>query len=286
MILVVGASGNIGKHVVARLNEQGLAVRAVSRDPERAKQLLPVGVEIVAGDLTNADAVTRVLQGVDKVYLATNGADFYDAETNLIRGAQAASIRHIVKVSVIGASFDNFVVLAQAHAAIEQQLAASGIPATLLRPNWFMENFFGSASTIIQQGAIYGSADEGKVAFIDSRDTAAVAVAALTVSGHEGKEYQLSGPEALTFAEAAQRIGQGLGRDIHYVNLPEQDFQQALIGGGVPAEFTDIFLQINRNAREGNLSKVTDTVATLTGQSARTLEAFAHDYAGMFTAAS
>ena len=282
MILVIGATGNIGKHVVASLVEKGVEVRALTRQAHHARTLLPASIDIVEGDLTDADTAARVLRGVDKVYLATNGNDSVVAETTLIRAARAARVQQIVKVSVIGATPQNFVVLAQAHAAIEQELRAADIPATILRPNWFMENFFGAADTIKSQGATYGSAGDGKVAFVDSRDTAAVAVMALLGKGHEGKEYQITGPEALTFAEAAQRIGKGIGRQVAYVNLSDENFQAALLGAGLPAQVAEIFLQINRNAREGNLAQVTNTVAELTGAPARSLEAFAHDYQAVF----
>lgn len=285
MILVVGATGNIGKHVVTELVEKGVEVRALTRNAQHAATMLPSSIELVEGDLTDADTAARVLRGVDKVYLATNGNDFFVAETMLIRAARQARIQHIMKVSVIGASPQNFVVLAQAHAGIEQELQASDIPATILRPNWFMENFFGAADTIKSQGATYGSAGNGKVAFVDSRDTAAVAVAALLGQGHEGKEYQITGPEALTFAEAAERIGQGIGQQVQYVNLSDDQFHAALVGAGVPAEGADIYAQINRNAREGNLSQVTNVVADLTGAPARALETFARDYRAVFVPA-
>jgi uncharacterized protein YbjT (DUF2867 family) len=155
--------------VVRNLFEQGVAVKALSRDPERAAQQLPPGVPVIAGDLTSPHSVAAALHGPDSVA----------GEIHLIRGARTAGIRQLVKVSVIGPASDHFVLLARGHATIEKELAESGVPATLLRPNWFMENFLGAANTIMHQGAIYGSAGEGRVAFIDSRDTADAAVACI-----------------------------------------------------------------------------------------------------------
>lgn len=278
MLLITGATGNIGKHLVAESIVRGIPVRALSRDPLRAAALLPQGTPIVSGNLMVSADVERVLDGVNKIYLATNGTDQLVAEQTLIAAAKAAGVRHIVKVSVIGASPQHYVWYAQVHAAIEQTLAESGIPATILRPNWFMENFFGSAPTIATQGTIYGSAGEGRVAFIDSRDTAEVALRVLTEDGHAGKAYQLTGSRALTFAEAAAELSIGLERRVEYVDLSDEQFHQALTGAGLPDSVAAVIVQINRNARENNLAAVTDTVKTLTGHEPRSLADFARDH--------
>lgn len=285
MIVVIGATGNIGKHVVAALNSQGLPVRVVSRDGQRARQSLPASVELVQADLTRQADVHAALRGATKVYLATSGPDQLTAETNVINAARGADVQQLVRVSVIGASSDHGVSIARVHHQLDQALAASGVPNTTLRPNWFMENFFGAVDSIVQQGAIYGSAADGRVAFIDSRDTAAVAVQALTEDGHVGKAYNLTGPESLTFAEAAQRLHTATGRAVTYVNLSDTDFRGALVGAGVPAALVEVYVEINRNARENNLAEVTHTVETLTGRPARTLASFARDNAAAFTSA-
>ena len=282
MIVVIGATGNVGKHVVTELSNRGLPVRVVSRDEQRARENVPNTVEVVQANLTNELEARAALQGATKVYLATNGPDQLVAETNVIHAARAAEVQQIVRISVIGASSNHFVAIARVHHQLDQVLADSGIPSTTLRPNWFMENFFGSTDSIVQQGAIYGTAANGRVAFIDSRDTAAVAVHALLEDKHIGKDYHLTGPEGLTFAEAAQRLSEGSGRAITYVNLSDADFHGALVGAGVPGSFADLYLQINRNARENNLAVVTNTIETITGRPARTLATFAHDYAQAF----
>ncbi|MBC8162215.1 MAG: SDR family oxidoreductase [Roseiflexaceae bacterium] len=283
MFLVIGATGNIGKHVVAELSSRGLPVRVVSRDIQHARQVLPETVEYMQANLTQEPDVQAALHGVSKIYLATNGPDQLVAETNVINAARNAGVQHVVRVSVIGATPDHFVAIARAHHQLDQLLAESGIPATTLRPNWFMENFFGSADSIVHQGAIYGSADDGRVAFIDSRDTAAVAVRVLTEDGHAGKDYHLTGPEALTFAEAAQRLSEGSGHSVTYINLSDSDFRGALVGAGVPEVFADLYLQINRNARENNLAVVSNTIEAVTGLPARSLAVFTRDNAAAFT---
>jgi len=285
MILIVRGTGNVGRHVVAALVERGESVRVLTRDPERARALLGAGAEVVAGDLTDPSSLGPALQGVETVYLATNRGDQALMESTLIEAATGAGVRHIVKISLVGATRDTFVALARTHAAIEGTLAASGIPATVLRANYFMDNFLGSADTIAGQGAVYGAAGDGKFAFVDARDIAAVAVTALTEGGHEGKTYAITGPEALTFAEAADKIGAGIGREVRYVDLPDADFQGALAGAGLPGALVEIYAQGHRAARLGVYAEVTGAVEELTGARARTLEAFAHDYADAFMGA-
>jgi uncharacterized protein YbjT (DUF2867 family) len=195
-------------------------------------------------------------------------------------------VRHLVKISGVLASRPTFNQFAEAHAAIEKKLVTSGIPATILRPNWFMENFLGSAESVAKEGAIYGAAGDSKVAFVDGRDIAAVAVVALTEEGHAGKTYVVTGPEPLTFAEAAGRIGTGIGRNVAFMDMSEEAFESALSGAGLPDAFVYLFAQGFRAARAGIFAEVTGTVEELTGRPPRTLEEFAHDHAGTFAGAA
>lgn len=273
-----GATGNIGRHLVPALVTRGAEVRVLVRDADRARSVLgavaedPL-VDLAVGDLADAAAVRGALKGVEGAYLATNGADQVQLEQEFIAAARQMELGHMVKVSVIGATPDSPVWLAWGHAAIEQTLTTSGIPATLLRPNWFMENFHGSAPTITAQSAIYGSAGRGRVAFVDFRDTAAVAAAVLTGAGHASQEYVVTGPAALTFAEAAEAFSRALGRTVSYIDLDDEQFRSALTGNGLPEPVAEVFGQINRNARAGNLAKVSTTVADLTGSPARDMRA-------------
>jgi uncharacterized protein YbjT (DUF2867 family) len=285
MILIIGGTGNVGRHVVAALVGRGEPARVLTRDPGRARKLLGTGAEIVAGDLTDPSSLGPALRDVEKAYLATNGGDQVRMESNAIEAAQRAGVGQIVKLSGFLAAHPTVNVYGQAHAGIEERLAASAIPATILRPNWFMENFLGAAETIAGDGAIYGAAADGKAAFVDARDIAAVAVTALTENGHTGRTYAITGPEALTFAEAAAEIGAGIDREVRYVDLPDTDFRGALAGAGLPGDLVELFAQSYRAARLGLYDGVSGVVEELTGARARTLEAFARDYAGAFAGA-
>lgn len=125
MILIAGGTGNIGRHVVSALVERGEQVRVLTRDPDAAQQILIDGAQIVRGDLTDPASLSPAFEGVDRAYLATNGGDQVLMESNFIEAARDTGVRHIVKVSVIGATHDNFVVLAQGHAVIEDSNSKS-----------------------------------------------------------------------------------------------------------------------------------------------------------------
>lgn len=145
-----------------------------------------------------------------------------------------------------------------------------------------MQNFFGSAATITQ-GALYGSAAEGRVAFVDARDIAAVADHLLVSSGTMPGELVITGPAALTFREAAAAISEGLGKTVAYHDLDETAFAGALGSAGLPPPVVQVVLQINRNAKRNGLAAVADTVGKLTGRAPRSLADFARAHASSFS---
>jgi uncharacterized protein YbjT (DUF2867 family) len=286
-VVVVGATGNIGRHVVAGLAAKGEEVRALTRDAARAREVFgaaATSVDIVQGDLADADGLERLVAGADRAFLATTGTPEQPAlELGFLRAAAAQGVEHVVKISVLGPALDHVVPFARWHAEIERDLPG-GLATTILRPSWFAENFFGSAPTIAT-GAIYGSAGDGRVGFVDSRDTAAVVVAALTGALPVG-DYAVTGPDALTFAEAAAAIGQGLGREVSYVDLTDEQFHAALLSAGLPADIADAVVAINQNARRGALSEVSDVVRRATGAAPRSLEQWAADNRAAFADAT
>lgn len=293
MITVFGATGTIGRHLVPTLLAQGEKVRAVTRRGGQARAGLdPAGtagsaLDLVVLDLSAPDAATGVADAVrsaDGVFLALPGGDDQVQQEALVLAAAArAGVARVSVVSVIGPSHDHPVPYARYHAAVEDRIRELGLAATILRPNWFAENFLGSAPTVVADGSLYGCAQDGRVGFVDSRDTAAVAAVTLTAGGHAGRELVVTGPQSLTFAEAAQRIGEGLGRDVRYVDLPAEQFQGALAGAGLPTEVARAVVAINLNARAGNLDVVTSTVQDLTGRPARGLVEWARDNRAAFS---
>jgi uncharacterized protein YbjT (DUF2867 family) len=135
-----------------------------------------------------------------------------------------------------------------------------------------------SAQPVAEQGVLYGMLGEGRVGFIDTRDIAAVAAELLTSPGHQGASYTLTGPEALSAAEVAERLSAAIGRPVRYVNLPPEAFGQALAGAGLPGWLVDGVVEGNKLLAAGHGATVTDEVAKVTGRSPRTFAQFAADH--------
>lgn len=290
MILVVGATGNTGRETVPRLLERGIAVRALTRDPERARAISGFGgfggAEIVAGDPARPETLGPAMQGVTKVFLIPpSGPGSDTSEGNVIEAARAAGVRHIVKLSALCADPSAPSMALSHNFRGEQILKSSGIPYTILRPSSFMQNFsLFFAPSIRSEGSVYSSLGEARMAVIDIRDIAEVAVKVLTSEGHEGKTYDLTGPESLTYAEAAEKLGAAIGRPVRYIDLPAPVYEQALVGLGIPPFIAAEVLNIYGRGpyREGKAASVSSSVADLLGRPARTFSEFARDHAAYF----
>lgn len=207
--LVIGATGQVGRPLVAELVARGVAVRALVRRPASAD--LPVGVEVVAGDLTSLASVAAAASGVDRVFLVwpfTTSSGF-EALLDAL-----GDVRRLVYLSSAGS--------VPFHDEVEALIAASGLEWTFLRPSGFAANTLGWAAGI-QAGEVrlpYGAAARS---LIDERDIAAVGVRALLSPGHEGKAYELSGPVALTQLEQVETIASVLGREVRFVELTPEE---------------------------------------------------------------
>jgi len=278
MILVIGANGNIGSAVVPALLDRGESVRVLVRDSSKAQTAFGDRVEIIEGDLGDGAAVEAALNGVDKVFLNTPSLDgFVDLQRPFIDAAAAAGVSHLVRISVMGADAASPISYARGHAALDAHLASSALPWTILAPSGFFQNLLSSAETI-KQGAIYGSAGDGAVGFIDTRDIAEVAAAILTSDGHEGQTHVLTGGRAITYSEIAAAFQAELGHDVAYVDVPPEAFAQNLRGFGLPDSQIKDILALFEVFKAGYAAIVTPEVAELLGREPRTIADFAHDY--------
>ena len=287
MILIVGATGSIGREVVRLLAERGLPFRALSRDVQRSRSLPGwQDVEVIAGDPADPASLTAAFQGVDQVVLIPpSGPTWNASEKNLIDAAKHAGVKYVVKISTVGVNPDAPSMSQSFHAQGESLLAQSGIPHTILRPNSFMQNFVVFyAQGIRKDGVVYQCTGNVPTAMIDTRDIAAIVVRLLTEEGHAGKTYELSGPEAIDYTQAAQKIGAAIGRDIRYMDLPPEVMEQAMIGAGLPAWGAAEVVNIYGRGffREGGGAVVTAVTAELLGRPPRSFDDFARDYADHF----
>jgi uncharacterized protein YbjT (DUF2867 family) len=205
-----------------------------------------------------------------------------ELQGNMIDEARRAGVRHIVKISALGAGPQAPFSLGRWHHRIEKAVEASGIPWTHLRPHLFMQNFLSSVPTIRREGKIYGCMGAGRAPFVDVRDIAAVAVGVLTGPGHEGKAYDVTGPEAMTMAEAATVIAGVAGRPVAYADLAPADFKEALRGAGLPEWLANDHVALQTMFARGVGAAVTDVVPTIGGRPGTTLRQFAREQKAAF----
>ncbi|MFN8444821.1 MAG: SDR family oxidoreductase [Caldilineaceae bacterium] len=269
MILVTGATGNIGGKLVQQLLETQQPVRVFVRDERKIAQL-GNRVERAVGDFEKPETLVAAMQGIEHLFLNTEGFGTQQ-DQNAIRAAQQMGVKHVVKLSSLGAGEPTHAI-AQWHHAKEEVLKASGLAWTMLRPGQFMSNLLQWGDSIKSQGKVYFPGGEGKVAPIDPEDIAAVAAVALTQPGHTGKAYQLTGPELLTVREQVAILARLLGKPLQYVDVPPDVAAAEMRKRGMPPVLVDALGELNRMIREGSAAQHTDTVAAVTGRPAHTFE--------------
>jgi len=281
MILITGASGNVGHEVLKQALGLGLNIRATFQSSSVAAKA-PAGLEGVIMDYNKPETIRSAVRGVEKIFLVGPAVrDLPALEANFIKEVHAAGRRpHIVKLSALGGRESMF---PSRHRDSEENIEASGLPYTFLRPNGFMQNLVNyNAGTIRTQNAFYGCQGNGAVSLVDIRDIAAVAVIVLAATGHEGECYSLTGAEALTNEEVAEKISRVERREITYIDLPPVEFKKAILSTGIQEWSADALVDLQRLYREGKASLVTDDVERLTGRKPVTFDQFARDYAFAF----
>jgi uncharacterized protein YbjT (DUF2867 family) len=280
MILITGASGNVGKEVLRQIAQAGVKVRAAFQSASKAA-MAPSGVEVVTMDYNQAQTVRAALKGVNRVFLVgPPAANLPALERKAVDEIKQSGVRQIVKLSALGGRESTY---PRQHADSEDYIKSSGVAYTFVRANGFMQNLVNyNAGTINAQNAFYGCQGDGKISHIDIRDVAAVAVRILTDDGHEGKTYSLTGPAALSNAQIAQVLSDDLGREIRYVDLPPAQFKQALLAAGVDEWSADALIDLQRLYREGKAATVTHDVEQVLGRRPIAFEQFSRDYRQAF----
>lgn len=282
-ILVVGATGTVGSHVVAQLLDQGERVRILVRDPARAAKFGD-RVDVVVGDLEKPETLGRAFSGIGKAFVLSNGRAIA-SEGNAFDAASRAGVRHVVRMSAQELEFPELAAtpLGQMHLHADEMLRGSGVPWTLIRPGWFASNMLVPFLFDRQEGAAILPAGDGKESPIDPRDIAASAAAALTTPGHEGRTYVVTGPELLSQSEMMARASAILGRPLKFVDASEAEWSGRLVEAGVPLPFVESLLGHFTAIRAGRAT-VTSTVAELTGRPARRFDDWVRDHAALLAA--
>ncbi len=287
MILVTGATGTIGTDVVTGLKAKGEQVRAMVHNPEKAPtDAREPGVEHITGDLEKPDSVIAALQGVEKAFLLSpEEPRMPELHGNFAAAAKDAGLRHLVRLSILPANPDAPLPLAKWHGEADRLVMESGVPYTILRPAYFMQNNLRSAATIASEGAIYGAMGDGKVGHIDTHDIAEVAVTVLTSEGHEGQSYPLTGPESLSMAEVAARLSTALGKPVNYVNLTPDKAKAGMMAMGMPDWRADAWVGLGGMIAMGKADMATPAVKDILGREPHNIDQFAAEYAQAFRGA-
>jgi uncharacterized protein YbjT (DUF2867 family) len=275
-ILVLGATGNVGSPLVKALVEKGESVKAATRSGK------PVaGAEGVVFDHADPAMFGPAFEGVDRAYvmLPAGYVNTLELLLPIIETAAARQVK-VVFQSAIGVDADDSIPYRQVEIALER----SGTPYVILRPNWFSDNFHTYWKAGVDHGTIAVPAGEGQSSFIDARDIAASAAAVLTTSRHDGKAFNLTGPQAYGYAEAAKILSDVVGKPIAYEAVDDATFVGILTGAGVSEDYANFLAAIFYPVRQGWTAAVTDAVEVLTGQVPRSLATYAQDNAAALKA--
>ena len=238
---------------------------------------------MVEGDFAKPKTFARALEGVEALFLLTPSSEHAEEQQcTWVDAARKSKVRHIVKLSQMGADEEAQGRFRRYHGAVESYIIESRIPYTFLRPNLFMQGLLNFRPTIASQGIFFAPVSQARISVVDIRDIGAVAARTLIEPNHEGKEYDLTGPEALTHAEMAEQLSQAVGKPIRHVEVTSEIMRDALLKSGISEWQADGIVEDYEHYRKGEGERVTSTVRDITGYEATWFAQFALDYSGKF----
>jgi len=288
-VLVTGATGTVGKLVVSALLARGAAVRILTRDPEKSKQIVGDKVEFVKGDVSDKEWLKNpdAFKSVERVFVLTlSTPDQPQIEGDIAKAAKAAGVRLVVKLSVQGATqADPSNSLIKWHALAEDKIIESGAPYTFLRPNLFLQNFTrDDAASIKSSGKFFKPGGNCRISHVDVRDIADVAAVVLTepIEKHVGQTYYISGAESLTYPEVAERISRAIGKKVEYVAIDDYSFFTTLKSIFNNEPVAHMLVKLFQFYRTNGASEAYLDSKIITGNNPRTVEQFFTDHKEAF----
>lgn len=277
MILLTGATGTIGAATAAALRQKNVPFQVGARSPEKVQ-----GASAVRFSWEEPATYPAALRGVERAFVLMPPSPQTEEWTKAFAaGAKEAGVRRVVKLSAIGAAPNSPIILGQQHGASEEILKESGLAWTMLQPTFFMQNFvnyYGADPS--KDATVYLPNGEGKVTWIDARDIGEVAAAALADEGHAEKTYVLTGPEALSTAEALGVLGRELGHTYTYVDVPEDAARQGMAGAGTPSWLIDAYMELHAFIKSGRAAIRAPGMRQALGREGRTFQEYARERAG------
>jgi len=282
-ILLTGATGTVTGAAISYLLGSGARLRALVRDTARAAPLAAQGIELVEGDLERPRTLGGGFEGADTVWILTPpGPRSPEQSSNALWAARQAGVRHVVRMSAVGAAHDAPTINSRMHALSDAELMASGLAYTILRPSFFMQNLLGWAPAVAGEGSLYMALGKGRLAMIDARDIGEAAARVLTTPGHENRTYTLTGPAAVSMAEVAAALGRAIGKAVEYVPVSLEAADQALAGAGVDEWMRTLYIDYFDAYGHDWGAAVTDDFGRVVGHPPRGIDEFARDFAPAF----
>ncbi len=282
-VLITGANGANGAELVKLFAAQNIPVRALVRDRSRAEKIALPGVETIEGDFDRPETLDAALKGIERAFLLTPSSERAEKQQlAFVEAAQKSDVKHIVKLSQLGADADSSQRFLRYHGKVETAIRESSLAFTFLRPNLFMQTLLSFAGTIKEKNAFFAPMGEGRVSVVDTRDIAQVAFVSLTGDGHENKIYEITGPDSLSHGQMAEQLSGVLGRTISYVNIPPEAMRQSLLDLHFPVWQADGLLEEYAAWSQNEAAQVTGDVRDVTGHDPRSFEQFACDHASAF----
>jgi len=278
MILVTGATGNVGRELVPQLLAAGQTIRVLTRDPAKAAYL---GDEVqkALGDLDAPETLAGALDGVQAIYLVSRA----DQVASVVTAAKQAGVRHIVRQSTMEAGFDPPLGPGRWHRAAEVAIEHSDLAWTHLRPTMMMVNTSAWwAPSIRTSQTVRFPGGDGRISPIDARDIAATACTVLTQPGHEGHAYDVTGPQLLTIGEMVAILSHVLGQHIQYIDVPETEAGEWMAKSGAPPTMVTALMETLAGIRTNRFAYIADAVLRLTGSPGRTYDTWCHEHADAF----
>lgn len=285
VIVVTGATGNIGQPLVSELIKKGYAPRTVVRRIEsnaewNAEQVEQVAVENGA----DIDALTEAFNGADKVFsLSPLVENFVEFGTATVEAAKRAGVKHIVRSSAQGANVDAPITLGRWHGTVEKIIEDSGIAWTFVQPASFFQNYLGYADTIKTQNKFYAPLGDGKISYVDVRDIASVAAVALTEPDQAGKKYVVTGGEILSNYDIAQIFSEVTGREIAYVDVAEDEARKQMLDSKTPEWLITTIMELNQIGKAGYVAEVFPTIEQVTAKPPRKFRTFVEENKQIFS---
>ncbi|MGA1580210.1 MAG: SDR family oxidoreductase [Luminiphilus sp.] len=282
MILLTGATGRVGRAAASALLNAGLSFRVLVRDPAKLT-LTDSRIEVITGDLGEAQSVQRALEGIERALIVMgNHPDQAVIERQFATLAREAGVAHVVKISSMEASADASAVLPRNHYETEQHIAASGMDWTFLRPNFYMQNMLMYAESIKSTGSFALPLGAAVTAMVDTQDVGDVAAAVLSGDGHAGQIYELTGPDLMTFHDVARRLGGVIGQSVCYREQTPEEFRATLERFISSRWQLDAVCELFAEIAAGSLAYRTEAVSDLLGRPPTTIESFAQRFSAVF----